>query len=467
MSRPRLLAPAAVVVAIAAHALAQATHVPSYPLNGTVPDGAFGFSVSGAGDVNNDGYDDFIIGARLDNTVEHGAGAAFVYSGYDGALLHTLYGQSFSEEFGTSVSGAGDVNNDGFADLIIGAPKTSTFNHKLAGMARVISGADAAVFFTVYGAGNFELLGQSVSAAGDINNDGFDDVIIGIPGALDGKGNPVGSARVYFGPDGGSQTTFFGDPAGNSINVIVSGAGDVNDDDFDDVLICFPFSDIGGSEAGVARVYSGASGALLHEWTGDSPGDQLGFAAAAAGDVNNDGYADLIIGAPFDDNNGFESGSARVFSGLTGAILYTLSGDTTNIFAGWSVGGAGDVNGDGFDDLIVGAPYDRINGLVSGSVHVFSGATGTVLMTFQGHPGDNFGASVSGVGDVNADGRADFIISSVWDDRGGNNAGSARVYYSVPTAPAPPTCPGDLNADNMVDIDDLNQVLANWNTRCQ
>ncbi len=465
MIPPRLLASAAVVICIAAPAAAQVIHVPSYPLIGTVPDGAFGSSVSGAGDVNNDGYDDFIIGTPGDNTVAYNAGAAFVYSGYDGAVLHALYGQSDFDWFGNSVSAAGDVNNDGFDDLVVGAPQISTFPAQ-AGLIRVFSGLNGAVIYTVHGVSNDEYFGWSVAGAGDVNNDGFDDVIAGAYEALDGNGQSVGAARVYSGVDGALLYQFYGDAATDLFGRTVDGAGDVNNDGFDDLIVGASNSDIDGPDAGLARVFSGANGTVLHEWTGGNFGDQLGFSVAAAGDVNNDGYADLIIGAPFDDNNGFESGSARVFSGLTGAILYTFSGETTNIFFGRAVAGAGDVNADGFDDLLVAAPFDEINGLISGSAYIFSGATGAILMTYHGNnPGDFFGASVGGAGDVNGDGLADFIISSLLDDRGGPNAGSARVFYSVLTAPPTP-CPGDLTADNTVDVDDLNQVLSNWLSAC-
>ncbi len=465
MVRSSLLASAAVVVCIAAHADAQVIHAPSYPLNGTVPDGAFGSSVSGAGDVNNDGYDDFIIGAPGDNTVAHNAGAAFVYSGYDGAVLHALYGQSISDEFGTSVSAAGDVNNDGFDDLIVGAPQISTFPAH-AGLIRVFSGLNGAVIYTIHGVSNDEYFGWSVAGAGDVNNDGFDDVIAGALEARDGKGQPVGAARVYSGVDGTLLYQFLGDAAIDHFGQSVDGAGDVNNDGFDDLIVGASNSDIDGPDAGLARVFSGANGTVLHEWTGGNFADQLGFSVAAAGDVNNDGHADLIVGAPFNDNNGPESGLARVFSGANGTVLYSFYGDATNDFFGRAVSGAGDVNADGFDDLLVAAPLNETNGPISGSAYIFSGASGATLKTIYGYPSDYLGVSVSGVGDVNADGLADFIVSSLWDDRGGNNAGSARVYYSVLTAPPPPACPGDLTADNTVDVDDLNQVLSNWLSSC-
>ncbi len=117
----------------------------------------------------------------------------------------------------------------------------------------------------------------------------------------------------------------------------------------------------------------------LYTFNGDSAGDYLGFSVGGAGDVNKDGHADLIVGAPGDANNGTDSGSARVLSGKDGKILYTFNGDSASDYFGRSVAGAGDVNKDGYPDLIVGAPFDANNGTNSGSARVLSGKDGKVL----------------------------------------------------------------------------------------
>ncbi|MCH8165935.1 MAG: FG-GAP repeat protein [Planctomycetes bacterium] len=150
--------------------------------------------------------------------------------------------------------------------------------------------------------------------------------------------------------------------------------------------------------------------ATLFTFDGDSAFDQFGFSVSGAGDVNADGFADLIVGAYRDDNNGSTSGSARVFSGLDGSVLYTFNGDSAGDQFGFSVSGAGDVNADGFADLIVGATVDDNNGPFSGSARVFSGLDGSILFT------------------VNGDGFADLIVGAVGDN---NAAGSARVISPV------------------------------------
>ena len=141
------------------------------------------------------------------------------------------------------------------------------------------------------------------------------------------------------------------------------------------------------------------SQSVLYTFDGDSAQDNFGFSVSGAGDVNWDGFDDLIVGAIRDDNNGSNSGSARVFSGVDGSVLYTFDGDSAGDRLGISVSGAGDVNGDGFDDLIVGAEHDDNNGTDSGSARVFSGRDGSVLYTFSGDsPDDRLGRSVSGAG---------------------------------------------------------------------
>ena len=148
--------------------------------------------------------------------------------------------------------------------------------------------------------------------------------------------------------------TFDGESADDYLGVSVSGAGDVNRDGFAD-LICGAY---GYGWVGAAYVFSGVDGSILYTFVGDSTNDYFGYSVSGAEDVNGDGFPDFIVGAFGADINGKNSGRARVFSGLDGSVLYTFDGDSKFDNFGWSVSGAGDVNGDGFGDLIVGAPFD-------------------------------------------------------------------------------------------------------------
>jgi hypothetical protein len=295
-----------------------------------------------------------------------------VFSGVNGSILYTFNGDSGNDRFGVSVSSAGDVNNDGYDDLIVGAPEDESN-----GSARVFSGVDGSILYAFNGDSASDSFGRSVSGAGDVNNDGYADLIVG---AIydDNNGYDTGSARVFSGVDGSILYTFNGDSADDYFGFSVSGAGDVNDDGYADLIVGAFLDDNNGSNSGSARVFSGMNGNILYTFNGDSGNDQFGVSVSSAGDVNNDGYADLIVGAHQDDNNGSgvneNSGSARVFSGVDGSILYTFNGGSVNDYFGYSVSNAGDVNNDGYADLIVGAYGDNGDKWDVGSARVFSGA---------------------------------------------------------------------------------------------
>jgi len=367
------------------------------------------YSVSDAGDVNGDGYPDLIVGIPHDDPHDpHGAdtGSARVFSGMDGSILYTFDGDSPKDLFGYSVSGAGDVNADGFADLIVGAWLDDN-NGWDSGSARVFSGIDGSVLYTFDGDSSNVWFGKSVSGAGDVNGDGYDDLIVGA------SINNPGIARVFSGLDGSVLYTFNGNH--DSLGYSVSDAGDVNGDGYADLIVGVPGASPNGSRSGNARVFSGVDGSILYSFDGDATLDWFGYSVSGAGDVNGDGFADLIVGAT--------SGFARVFSGFDGSVLYTFQG-----VSGYSVSDAGDVNGDGYADVIARAPGDK-NGPNSGSAHVFSGVDGSILYILDGEfPYDEFGHSVSGAGDVNGDGFDDLIVGTRDHKFYGNDSGIAYVF---------------------------------------
>ena len=220
----------------------------------------------------------------------------------------------------------------------------------------------------------------------------------------------------------------------------VAGIGDINNDGVPDFIVGSPrASQFGGFptfalvnyECGSARVISGATGATLRAHFGDATGDEFGWSVAALGDINNDGVADYVVGAPQRNNATNTKGYARVYSGATGAQIFSFAGVLADMEFGYAVGGGSDVNGDGRLDIIVGAP-----GTSNGTIYWYSGSTGFLIGGFSGAAAnDRFGTSVAGLGaDLNGDGKDDYIVGAPSHANGfGNFAGAAYVLTSITT----------------------------------
>jgi FG-GAP repeat protein/VCBS repeat protein len=322
-----------------------------------------GTAFGGHVNVNRDGFGDVAVGAVwADPGGVHGAGSAFIFSGADGTLLYRWDGQDENSNFSSGIAGVGDLNQDGFDDVLIGARGADPGGMDQAGSAFVYSGANGRLLYQWNGTMPASWFGQSVSKLGDINGDGVPDILIGANGSAN-------MAYVYSGSNGALLLQLDGGATWIGFGHSVSNANDVDGDGVEDIIVG---ASSGGS--GAAYVYSGATGILLFQWDGISFGGCFGASVSGAGDLNGDGFADLLVGASEADAIGLtDSGSAYLFSGASGSLMFQWDGSATGDRLGHSVSSAGDLDGDGFGEVIAGAPGAEPNGLQkSGAAYAFS-----------------------------------------------------------------------------------------------
>lgn len=395
-----------------------------------------GKSVSGAGDVNQDGFDDLIIGATGADASYLILGSAVPSRSEIDAADAKYVGDAALYYVGTSVSSAGDVNGDGFGDVLVGAPDAGAF--LILGSAspsdRALAAADA-----VYTEGaERQWAGNSVSSAGDVNGDGFGDVLVGAPYNDEG-GTYAGAAYMILGGpapvslDLSAADAKFTGGENERAGWSVSGAGDVDGDGLDDVAIGAPYGNATYLVLGSPTPGSRDSSAADATYT---CGGYLGLSVSEAGDVNADGFADLVMGAPGG------AGAAYLILGSVAPVDTKLraadaqfTGEANNDDAGGSVSGAGDVNADGFADLLVGATWNGDGGYAAGAAYLVLGSAvpsnrdpSLADAQFTGESGSDFaGVSVSAAGDVDADGFDDLLVGAVYNDEGGSDAGAAYL----------------------------------------
>ncbi len=489
-----LAAAASLLAACTAHALPPvdladvAAGDGGFVINGVDPPDQSGFNVSGAGDVNGDGLEDVIVGTLFGGSATFAGESYVVFGKADGTPVEladvvagtggfVIKGIDPADYSGVSVSGAGDVNGDGLADVIVAAPGADPGGNSTAGETYVVFGkadgtavelADVAAGtggFVINGIDPYDLSGISVSGAGDVNGDGLADVIVGAPGA-DVHENLAGESYVVFGKADGAAVELADVVAGTGGFVIngidffdssgsgVSDAGDVNGDGLADVIVAAPgycayccgekksyviFGKADGMAVELAAVAAGIGGFVIDGH--DSP--SLGPSVSGAGDVNGDGLDDVIVGlrgaacnphlfgpsesyVVFGKADGTAVGLPEVAAGMGGFVIT----NETDPYSSYSavVSGAGDVNGDGLDDVIVGAPGGNLG--AGQSFVVFSPVI----------PGDLDGDGAVSVVDL-------LLLLAAW---------------GLCQGPCPPLCPGDLDGDCQVGIVDFLTLLANW-----
>ena len=411
----------------------------------------FGYSVSTAGDVNGDGYADVIVGAPFYFNGQAEEGGAWLYlgssSGVSTVAANADEGNKIGARFGYSVATAGDVNGDGYADVIVGAPDSSSLSTGQMGRAFVWHGQPTATGISTSrdwdadGEQADAFFGDSVATAGDVNGDGYSDVIVGAPGHASDAG------RVYVyggGPDDVSEEADW-TKASNMANALfglsVGTAGDVNGDGYADVIVGSPRWDGGQALEGQAWVYLGAADGLktVPHWyeQSDNTLAEFGFSVGTAGDVNGDGYDDVIVGAPGWHNGQTDEGGAWVYhgssTGLDNVSDWSKASDQVGAKFGTSVGTAGDVNGDGYSDVIVGAPTWQTSGEERGATWIYHGTENGLHSApdryLRGDQEDaEYGKAVATAGDVNGDGYSDVIVGAPYWQDDVTNEGRAWLY---------------------------------------
>ena len=482
-----------------------------FKLDGEAAGDQSGLAVSNAGDINGDGIDDLIIGAWVADPNGSRSGSSYAVFGskngfpatlqlssLDGTNGFRMDGEAAYDYSGNDVSNAGDINGDGIDDLIIGAFGGDP-NDDRSGSSYVVfgkrepfvdtlqlSGLDGTNGFKLDGEAIRDYSGMSVSNAGDINGDGIDDLAIG---AFLANSSAIESGRSYvvFGSSKGFSSTLQlssldgtngfkldgelkGDKAGQS----VSNAGDINGDGIDDLVVGARWANITGENSGRSYVVFGSrdgfsptlqlsslDGINGFKLDGEAARDYAGFPVSYAGDINGDGIDDLLIGAFGADPNGSRSGSSyAVFgskngfpatlqlSSLDGINGFRMDGEAASDNSGFSVSNAGDINGDGIDDLVIGAWLADANGNRSGRSYLVFGTREPFVATLQlssldgtdgfkldGEARDQSGTSVSNAGDINGDGIDDLLIGAKSADPNGSASGRTYVVFGGVTGP--------------------------------
>lgn len=332
------------------------------------------------------------------------------YYRFDGALTE--------DRLGVAVGMLGDINGDGYTDILVGARYADVGSSTDAGSVSIFSGADGSELIHLNGEGAGDWFGVAVTGTGDLNEDGKPEFIVGAQFAKNGSGLQTGGAYVYSGLHGALMYRLFGDRSDGRFGVSVAGGQDIDGDGKPDFVV-------GAYTEGAAYVYSGVNGALIAKLLGAN-GSWFGFAVALLPDVNGDGRGEIVVGAP---QSG--TGSVFVYSGMNRTLLYTLNGEKTGDWFGFSVAAANDLNGDQKSELLVGAreasPLGRTN---AGSVYEYEGKNGALIRRLDGvNMREAFGTSVSAVGDVNRDGTNDFVVGSRFAlNSAGQPVGTALIY---------------------------------------
>jgi len=376
----------------------------------------FGWIARNLGDVDGDGVADVVTSAPTAGAA-HTAGRVYVYSTRTGKKLWSADGTE-GDQLGTGVEAAGDTNKDGIPDVVAAAPGS--------GYAKIYSGRDGRVLQTLRAEDKQDNFGRHAEGVGDVNGDGCADVIVGAPGN-NAAGQGAGRAYVYSGKTGDVLLTLSGERAGDGFGSAVAGATTKGK-----LLLIVGAPRAGERHTGRTYVYDALSTKPKFVIEADETGGALGaMFLSVPGDMNGDGVPDVYASDWANTAKGPSTGRAYVHSGADGRHLLTLTGETAGEGFGTSPSVAGDVDGDGFADLIVGAWQYSREAIGAGRAYLYSGKDGRLLKTYTCRiPGDTFGFDAVTLGDVDGDRSADFLITSAWSGISGFHSGRIFVISS-------------------------------------
>jgi hypothetical protein len=379
-----------------------------HDVRGEVANGQFGWIAREIGDVDGDGVQDFTTSAPTDGN----GGTVFTYSSGTAKLLWQVHGEP-NAQLGSGLEAAGDVNADGIPDVIAGAP---TGNYAL-----VLSGRDGEVIWRLNAEGENEGFGTQVGDVGDLNGDGHADVVVGAPTA-DRSGEDAGRVYVFSGRDGSVLWSADGQAPGERLGSTVAGGT------------------VGGDSWIVGGADQGQTGGIAYLWKGLATDaafrlDPLpsavavgGMFASIPGDVDGDGVAEMYVSDWGDSTSGPATGRIYVMSGATGEIVHTIAGENAGDGFGIGPADAGDVDGDGHADLIIGAWQYAGAAPSGGRAYLYSGRTGELLWQLTSHVmGETFAFDATGIGDVDGDGAVDFLFTSAWSSANGPRTGRVLI----------------------------------------
>lgn len=411
----------------------------------TCPQWSFGSVAASAGDVNGDGYVDVMVAAPSPSL----APLVRVYDGRTGAILYEYIGND--DSLGRSLGTAGDLNGDGRDEFFLGASERDLPSMPSAGVVELRDGATGTLLRTLEGRAQAEFFGTSAAAIGDVNGDGKPDLAVGATGGDIGAVN-AGYVRVFSGADGAELYTLIGLGASDGFGLSVAACGDVNADGLPDFIVGAPQTS-NGIAKGYARVFSGPDGALVRQLNGVAFGDWFGVKVDGAGDVNSDGFDDVIVGASRAAFGSLpDSGTGTVFSGADGSVLHVRGSVTDGSYAA-VVSGGHDYDGDGVPDFALGAPVETAQ---SGAVRIYRGYDGALIQQIL-VPGTNYiGGTTEFIGDLDHDGRSDLFVGAGFAQQAFVFSFDDRVFDRACV-----TSPNSAGAGALIDHIGTNSVAAN------